>query len=64
MNCAKCATPRKKTGDIKLDYTPQIRLLKIGESNGEEKFACPRCRAIFWFPKAPEHQQNFLAALA
>ena len=56
--------PRKKTGDPKLDYTPQIRLLIIGHCNGEDKFACPRCLSIFWFPKAPEHQLNFLAALA
>ncbi len=55
MNCAKCAVDKNqgwrnlKGGNVKL--------LKIGATADEEKFCCPNCRAIFWFPKDAAGEQ-------
>ena len=64
MNCAKCATPKKaNTNKGAVNYAPLIRLLKVGELDGEEKFQCPRCNFVFWFPKSNAHQVTFNRSL-
>ena len=52
MNCAKCSAAGDTLGKINL-----FKLLKIGATADEEKFCCPNCRAIFWFPKDTSGEQ-------
>ena len=49
MNCGKCSLPsRGKPARI----PSPVKLKRTGDQwRNEEKFICPVCRAIFWFPK-------------
>ena len=61
MNCAKCLNDRS-SGRRSVKVTPKrVALVKTGEHDGEEKFECPKCYAIFWFPKPqPDFMQPSL----
>jgi hypothetical protein len=67
MNCAKCANPRLNGGrPAKTPAKPRlVNLVKVGEFCGEDKFQCPACHAVFFFPMArPAFEQIPLAAMA
>ncbi len=52
MNCARCLNPNYTGRPAKsFRLAGNVRLLKVGETRDEEKFQCPNCRAVFWFPK-------------
>lgn len=56
MNCARCSQPLRFNRHV-IGLYP-IKLRRTGDEythrdgHVEEKFRCPRCGAIFWFPKS------------
>ena len=58
MNCAKCLNPNWTGRPAKgFKLVGNVRLLLVGQTADEEKFQCPNCRSIFWFPKDTTAQQ-------
>ena len=54
MNCARCSSPVRHGGRPALDLRrgQSVKLRRTGDTwRGEEKYICPACNAIFWFPK-------------
>jgi hypothetical protein len=64
MNCAKCSQPRGRRNAVELRLAVDVRLLKVGIVGDSDKFKCPRCRAIFFFPTSNARQQTFNQTLA
>ena len=65
MNCAKCyRTDRSGRQPATLRLATQVKLLKVGVVGDHYKYQCPQCRAIFFFPMAPQESQvTFNSAL-
>ena len=65
MNCAKCYhVERRGRSPLTPRLSTQVKLLKVGVLDDHYKYQCPQCRAIFFFPMAPQESQvTFNSAL-